>query len=106
MRPRAIAISHVRFQDPAQMPFVYDDDVIQTFSTNASDKAFRIAVGSRCQLYRMTMRSNAICERWIGSARRECLDFMIPINETHIKQALTCWVKHYNRGPYYPISLC
>jgi len=26
--------------------------------------------------------SNAFCERLIGSARRECLDFMIPINET------------------------
>src|SRR5262249_58146535 len=43
-------------------------------------------------------KANAICERWIGSARRECLDFMIPINETHIRQALTCWVEHYNRA--------
>src|SRR5262245_47040745 len=31
------------------------------------------------------------------NARRECLDFMIPINETHIRQTLKCWVEHYNR---------
>jgi len=37
---------------------------------------------------RRAPQANAICERWIGSARRECLDFMIPINETHIRQSL------------------
>ena len=47
---------------------------------------------------RKAPKANAICERWIGSARRECLDFMIPINETHIRQSLTCWVKHDNRA--------
>jgi Integrase core domain len=42
--------------------------------------------------------ANAICERWIGSARRECLDFMIPISGAHIRQMLKCWVDHYNRA--------
>jgi transposase InsO family protein len=32
-----------------------------------------------------TPQANAICERWIGSVRRECLDFMIPISEAHIR---------------------
>jgi transposase InsO family protein len=31
-------------------------------------------------------KANAICERWIGSARRECLDFIIPISKAHIRQ--------------------
>jgi putative transposase len=47
---------------------------------------------------RKAPKANAICERWIGSARRECLDFMIPISEAHIRQTLKCWVAHYNRG--------
>jgi hypothetical protein len=41
-------------------------------------------------------KANAICERWIGSARREYLDFMIPINDAHIRQTLKFWVAHYN----------
>ncbi len=45
-----------------------------------------------------TPQANAICERLIGSVRRECLDFMIPISEAHIRQTLKSWVKHYNHA--------
>jgi putative transposase len=53
-----------------------------------------------------TPQANCFCERLIGSARRECLDFMIPLNESHIRRILKPWMVHYNRGPYCPISLC
>jgi putative transposase len=43
-------------------------------------------------------QANAFCERLIGSARRECLDFMTPFNEAHIRQTLKSWIVHYNRG--------
>src|SRR6266581_3737689 len=43
-------------------------------------------------------QANAFCERLIGSARRECLDFMIPLNESHIRMILKPWVAHFNRG--------
>src|SRR3989449_4421073 len=43
-------------------------------------------------------QANAFCERLIGSARRECLDFMIPFNEAHVRQTLKSWIVHYNRG--------
>jgi putative transposase len=43
-------------------------------------------------------QANAFCERLIGSARRECLDFMIPLNEAHLRQTLKSWIVHYNRG--------
>ena len=42
-------------------------------------------------------QANAFCERLIGTARRECLDFMIPIDAQHIRQILKEWVRHYNR---------
>jgi len=43
-------------------------------------------------------QANAFCERLIGIARRECLDFMIPFNEAHVRQILKSWTSHYNRG--------
>jgi transposase InsO family protein len=43
-------------------------------------------------------QANGFCERLIGTIRRECLDFLIPINEKHLKKVLTEWVTHYNRG--------
>jgi len=30
--------------------------------------------------------------------RRECLDFLIPINERHLRRMLREWVGHYNSG--------
>jgi len=43
-------------------------------------------------------QANAFCERLIGSARRECLDHFIPLNERHLRKVLGEWVSHYNRG--------
>ena len=43
-------------------------------------------------------KANAICERVIGTIRRECLDWMIPMSEAHLRSILRRWVAHYNRG--------
>jgi putative transposase len=43
-------------------------------------------------------QANAYCERLVGSIRRECLDFLIPLNEKHLQRTLKQWVDHYNRG--------
>jgi putative transposase len=43
-------------------------------------------------------QANAFCERLIGTARRECLDHFIPLNERHLRKILFEWVPHYNRG--------
>jgi transposase InsO family protein len=45
-----------------------------------------------------TPQANAYCERLIGTMRRECLDFMIPLNERHLRSIVREWVSHYNRG--------
>ena len=43
-------------------------------------------------------QANAYCERVIGTARRECLDWVIPLNERHLRRILAEWGAHYNRG--------
>jgi putative transposase len=43
-------------------------------------------------------QANGFCERLIGSIRRECLDFMIPLTERHLRRILKEYVTHYNRG--------
>ena len=42
--------------------------------------------------------ANAFCERLGGSLRRECLDFLIPLNERHLRMIVKEWGIHYNRG--------
>jgi putative transposase len=41
-------------------------------------------------------QANAHCERFIGTARRECLDWMIPLNERHLRRVLAEWIPHHN----------
>ena len=43
-------------------------------------------------------QAKAHCERVIGTIRRECLDWMIPCSERHLRRILQEWVAHYNRG--------
>jgi len=43
-------------------------------------------------------QANAFCERLIGTIRGECLDFLIPLGENHLRRILTEWSTHYNRG--------
>ena len=43
-------------------------------------------------------KANAICERVIGTIRRECLDWLIPLSESHLRSILRAWAGHYNRG--------
>src|SRR6266849_1527343 len=43
-------------------------------------------------------KANSVCERFGGTLRRECLDFLIPLNERHLKITIKKWGLHYNRG--------
>jgi transposase InsO family protein len=41
-------------------------------------------------------KANAICERMIGTLRREVLDRLLIVNEHHLRQVLTEYLLHYN----------
>lgn len=43
-------------------------------------------------------KANAYSERLMETLRRECLDFLIPLNESHLRMSLREWVRHYNEG--------
>ena len=40
----------------------------------------------------------ALCERLIGTIRREFLDWLIPLSEPHLRAILCLWSDHYNRA--------
>ena len=41
---------------------------------------------------------NAICERFLGGLRRECLDHVLILGEQHLRRVLAEWVRHFNGG--------
>jgi putative transposase len=43
-------------------------------------------------------RANAICERFLGSVRRECLDHLLILNEQHLHRALHAYAEYFNRA--------
>jgi putative transposase len=44
----------------------------------------------------MAPRANAHAERWIGTCRRECLDWMLIVSQSHLRKVLREYVRHYN----------
>jgi len=43
-------------------------------------------------------RMNAICERLIGTLRRELLDRTLILNQSHLRAVLTEYQEHYNNA--------
>ena len=59
----------------------------------------RVAAGSGIEILRTPFkapRANAICERFLGSLRRECLDHLIILNERHLCRVLREYVVYFN----------
>lgn len=43
-------------------------------------------------------RANAICERFLGSVRRECLDYLLILHEKQLYRVLHAYVTYFNRA--------
>jgi len=43
-------------------------------------------------------RANAYCERFLGSLRRECLDYMLILSEWHLRRIVTEYVTYFNEA--------
>jgi len=81
-------------RNPTSLSFTTCDSIY----SGELDSAFRSLGVTVLRMPSRSPQANSFCERLIGSARRECLDFMIPFDETHIRQVLKSWTVHYNRG--------
>lgn len=69
----------------------------KTFSAGLDEEIERWGIGI-LKSPAQAPTANAFCERLIGTIRRECLDYLIPLNESHLKRTLREWVRHYNSG--------
>jgi putative transposase len=61
----------------------------------------RVAQATGIKVLRTPVRApkaNAVCERYLGSARRECLDHVVILNERHMLRVLKEHLAHFNRG--------
>lgn len=74
---------------------IHDRDTIYSEGVDATLAAMGLTV---LKTPVQAPQANAFCEQLVGTIRRECLDFVIPINERHLRAILQEWVTHYNRG--------
>mgnify|MGYP003502656491 CR=1 FL=1 len=42
-------------------------------------------------------KANSICERFLGSVRRECLDHFLILRERHLQRIVTDYVAYFNQ---------
>jgi transposase InsO family protein len=42
-------------------------------------------------------KANAFAERWVRTAREECLDQLLVINEAHLRRILKTFIDYYNQ---------
>jgi transposase InsO family protein len=100
------AMQQLREAIPADHPYrllIHDRDSI--FS-NKVDQGVRNMGLRVIKTPVRTPVANAICERVIGTLRRDCLDFVIPLNQSHFYGILKEWVAHGNKGrPHMSLGL-
>ncbi len=61
----------------------------------------RVAAASGIEIPRAPYRApqaNAVCARFLGNVRRECLDHLIILSERHLRRVLREYVAYFNRA--------
>jgi transposase InsO family protein len=61
----------------------------------------RVASGTGVEVLRTPYgapKANAICERFLGSVRRECLDHFLILSERHLHRVLTEYAEYFNHA--------
>ncbi len=93
------------FEQPYRF-LIHDRDSIFSTEVDQTLKEFGIRVLKTPVRAPM---ANAFRERLIGTIRRECLDYLIPCNERHLRKIISEFVAYYNRcrphsslGPGFP----
>lgn len=89
-----------------QLREAFPSDHEYRFLIHDRDSIFSVALDKSIRNLRLRVlktpyrapKANAVCERLIGTLRREVLDWVIPLNENHLRRLLKSWIAHYNGG--------
>jgi len=74
--------------------------------TAAFDTAFGAAGTEILKIPPRSPRANAVAERFVLTARAECLDWVLIWNRAHLQRVLATYVEHYNTGrPHRAVNL-
>jgi len=96
--PAAWTLQQLREAIPSDHSYrflIHDRDSIFSAEVDQQLKAFGLRV---LHTPARAPKASAHCERLVGTIRRECLDFIIPLGEKHLRRILAEWVTHYNQG--------
>jgi len=70
----------------------------------------RVASGTEIEVLRTPYgapKANAICERFLGSVRRECLDYFLLLSQRHLHRAMKEYQEYFNHArPHQGIGQC
>jgi putative transposase len=74
--------------------------------TTAFDAVFGAAGIDTIKIPPRAPRANAYAERWVRTARAECLDWTLVWNRLHLQRVLATYLRHYNSArPHRGINL-
>ncbi len=74
---------------------------IRDSNTKFGDAFDRVAEGSDIDVLTtpyQAPKANAICERFLGSVRRECLDFFLILNDRHLRKIMKQYQAYFNEA--------
>lgn len=104
-RAREFAMAMAMGEQLERMQFLIRDRGSQF--TSAFDSVFESCGLRIIRSPPQAPRANAICERMVGTLRRELLDHLPIRNESHLRAALTEYTAHYNTArPHQGIDQC
>ena len=81
--------------DPCDPPFLLRDR--DTKFCRSFDDVFRSEDAEIIRTPVQAPTANAYAERWVGTVRAECLDWLLIMGRGHLEQVLRVYVQHYNR---------
>ncbi len=74
--------------------------------TGAFDTVFAVAGTEVLKIPPRAPKANAVAERFVRTARAECLDWVLIWNRAYLERVLSAYVEHYNNGrPHRAIDL-
>lgn len=94
----AWTLQQLRAAIPAAHPYrflIHDRDAIFSRDLDQRVRHFGLQV---LKTPPQSPQANALCERLLGTLRRECLDWLIPLTENYLRRFLHDWALYYNTG--------